>query len=249
MRKPVFIVLCLLLAAQHFSSAQTIHVAAAANLEAVFSAKIVPTFEKETGITVVPVYGATKMLEQQMENGAPFDVFVSADTKTVNMLATEKLVDPSTVATYAIGQLVMWTRNDAKVHPATIADLADPNIQHIAVANPATAPYGAATIDALTRANLLTTFQPKIVYAENIQQSLQYAATGNADISFTALSLVIARTDGVYVVVPDFLHAPIKQSLGVKVSASVSARKFAAFLTSREADGIWTSSGYRLPSR
>ena len=126
-------------------------------------------------------------------------------------------------------------------------DLTDTDIERIVVANPQTAPYGAATIDALTRANMLESIKPKIVYSENIQQSLQFASSGNADVSFTALSLVMGRTDGVYTVVPDFLHLPILQALGVKTGASHSARSFADFLTSDQADKIWTTSGYALP--
>jgi molybdate transport system substrate-binding protein len=243
------IVFALLIVAGSSASAQTITVAAAANLASVLNNKIVPAFEQSSHINVKVVVGATKTLEQQMENGAPYDVFISADTATVKKLAGENLIDGGSVAPYAIGELVMWSRNDAKVHPATIADLADPSIEHIAIANPQTAPYGAATIEALTKANLLDAFQPKIVRAENIQQSLEYAATGNADVSFTALSLVIGRTDGVYSIVPDFLHAPIEQSLGIKIHASSAAKKFAQYLTSPTEDTIWTSSGYRLPQR
>jgi len=227
----------------------TIHVAAAANLQTVFTNKIIPAFEAKTSITVVPVFGATKTLQQQFENGAAYDVFVSADSVTVDKLATEKLVDPLSVKPYAIGTLVIWWLNSAPTHPKSIGDLTDPKIQHIGVANPKTAPYGAAAIESIASASLTDTLTPKIVFAENIQQALMYAATGNADVSFTALSLVIDRTDGQWIEVPEKLHKPIVQSLGVAVNAPAAAKQFADFLTSKEADKFWRSSGYRLPKR
>jgi molybdate transport system substrate-binding protein len=159
---------------------QTISVAAAANLQSVFTNKIIPAFESKSAVTVVPVFGATKGLEQQMENGAPFDVFVSADTDTVAKLAGENLLEAKSIKPYAIGTLVLWARNDAGVRPKSMKDLTNPGILHIAIANPKTAPYGAAAIESLANAKLLDILTPKIVYAENIQQSLQYAVTGNA---------------------------------------------------------------------
>ena len=115
----VLSVLCLL----PLSSAQadTIVIAAAANLAAVMNSKFVPAYAKISHDQIKVVIGATKVLEQQMENGAPYDVFVSADVSTVKKLAAEHLIDGSSVKPYAIGQLVMWTRKDAADHPATIA--------------------------------------------------------------------------------------------------------------------------------
>ncbi len=234
-------------AAAAASGQTTIHVAAAANLQSVLTSKIIPAFEAQSAVTVIPVFGATKVLEQQFENGAPYDVFISADTATVDKLAAEKLVDKNSVTTYAIGTLVLWSPNSASAHPKSVNDLTNPQYKHIAVANPKTAPYGTAAIESLTSANLLTTLNPKIVYAENIQQALQYAVSGNADVAFTALSLVISRNDGVWVDVPPALHKPIEQSLGVALNASAPAKLFAAYLTSKAVDQIWTTSGYSLP--
>jgi len=247
MIKRLFLTFVIAIAAVNDASAQTIKVAAAANLQTVFTSKIIPDFEAKTGITVTPVFGATKTLEQQLENGAPYEVFVSADTSTVTKLASEGLIDPSSEKAYAVGKLVIWTRNDAAIHPKFLSDLNNSSIEHIAVANPKTAPYGLAAIQSLTSSGLLGVLTSKIVYAENIQQSLQYAVTGNADVAFTALSLVIDRTDGTYLVVPPSLHKPIEQSLGVAVNASTAAKQFAAYLTSPEADKTWSSSGYSLP--
>jgi molybdate transport system substrate-binding protein len=266
MLKRILLVMAAFLSVAGIASAQTpltIHVAAAANLQTVLTSKMIPAFEAKTKVTVVPVFGATKMLEQQMINGAPFDVFISADTATVDDLVTKGLVDKSTEKPYAIGQLVLWCRNDAAVHPQGISDLSSPQITHVAVANPATAPYGVAAIQSIqsetsnevppnviaeqSGAKTQQMITAKIVYAENIQQALQYAVTGNADVAFTALSLVIDRTDGTWVLIPDSLHTPIKQSLAVAVNASAAAKLFAAFLTSRQANDIWKTSGYRLP--
>jgi molybdate transport system substrate-binding protein len=250
MLKRISVLFCMFFAALTVASAQTsttIHVAAAANLQTVLTTKIIPAFEAQSSVTVVPTFGATKVLEQQEENGAPFDVFISADTATVKKLADDGIIDKASVTPYAVGALVVWTSASTGLTIKALSDLTDAKIQHIGIANPKTAPYGAAAIDTLTSANLLDTLLPKIVYAENIQQALQYAVTGNADVSFTALSLVISRTDGSYFVVPDSQHKPIVQSLGVALNASAAAKQFASFLTSKAVDQIWTTSGYRLP--
>ena len=253
MIKRLLAVITVFFASIQFVSAQlseaslTIHVAAAANLQAVLSSKIIPAFESQCAIQVIPVFGATKVLAQQEENGAPFDVFIAADTATVEKLAGENLLDKASIKPYAIGTLVIWTSNTTGLHPKSISDLTGPSYQHIAVANPKTAPYGEAAIESITSANLLDTLTPKIVYAENISQALQYAVSGNADAAFTALSLVIDRTDGSYIVVPDKLHKPIIQSLALAPYASPSAKLFAAYLTSKAVNKIWSASGYRLP--
>jgi molybdate transport system substrate-binding protein len=249
MNKLSFFLVSLLIAAGPVASAQTVQVAAAANLQSVLTTKIIPAFEAKTHITVVPVFGATKTLEQQFENGAPYEVFISADTTTVDKLADEHLVDKASVKPYAIGTLVIWYLNSAPSHPASIAALTDPKVQHIAVANPKTAPYGTAAMEAIASSNLTAALTPKIVFAENIQQALQYGVTGNADVSFTALSLVIDRKDGAWTVVPESLHKPIEQSEGVAANASPAAKKFADFLTSKDADKIWSTSGYHVPKK
>lgn len=232
-------------------AAAPLRVAAAANLQQVFTEALLPAFTKKTGITVTPTYGATKVLALQVENGAPIDVFVGADTETVQKLANDKLVIASTVQPYAIGRLVVWSRRDAAHHPQTLADLANPAYAHIAYANPKTAPYGLAAEQAFARAGLTATVTPRLVQAGNIGQALQFAQSGNADVALTALSLVIQDKTDPYFIVPDTLHAPITQSLGLvrTTTQTTQALQFIRFLTSRDAAKLWKKYGYELPGK
>ena len=229
--------------------ADDIHVAAAANLQKVMTEALIPAFKRQTGTDVTPTFGATKQLALQLSQGAPLDVFVSADTSTVDKLAAQGFVLPASERVYAIGQLVMWTRKDAKLHPKHIQDLASPAYQKIAIANPATAPYGLAAQQSFAKAGLTAMLAPRIAQAENIGQSLQYAQSGNADVSLTALSLVIEDKTDPYVIVPAGLHAPIAQSAAVVKGTThpLMAQRFLDFLTSPSTASIWKRYGYTLP--
>lgn len=231
--------------------ADPLRVAAAANLQKVFAEALLPAFTKKTGVPVTPTYGATKALATQIENGAPVDVFVAADTVTVQKLAGERMVIAGTVHPYAIGRLVLWTRRDAARHPRRLQDLADPGYAHVAIANPKTAPYGLAAQQAFAHDGLTASVTPRLVQAENIGQALQYAQSGNADAALTALSLVIEDKIDPYVIVPDGEHAPITQSLGLvrTTTHTTQALQFIAFLTGKDAAKIWKQYGYELPRR
>ena len=230
--------------------AEPLRVAAAANLQQVFTA-VLPAFTKKTGIAITPTFGATKALATQIENGAPIDVFVAADTVTVQKLAMERVVVASTVRPYAIGRLVLWARKDAARHPHRLQDLADPGYAHVAIANPKTAPYGLAAQQALAHDGLTASVTPRLVQAENIGQALQFAQSGNADAALTALSLVIEDKTDPYVIVPDNEHAPITQSLGLvrTTTQTTQALEFMDFLTGRDAAKIWKRYGYELPKK
>ena len=229
---------------------EPLRVAAAANLQRVFTDALLPAFTKKTGIAVLPTYGATRLLAAQIENGAPIDVFVAADTQTPEKMLAEKLLVRGTVRPYAIGRLVVWTRRDARAHPSHLEDLASPVYAKIAYANPKTAPYGLAAAQALASAGVTAAVTPKLVQAENIGQALQYAQSGNADAALTALSLVIDDKTNPYLVVPDRLHAPIVQSLGLvsTTAQTTSALAFMDYLRSSDAAKIWKRYGYALPS-
>jgi len=157
------------------AQADPLRVAAAANLQKVFTDALLPAFTKKTGVQVLPTYGATKLLATQIENGAPLDVFVAADTATPTKLLAEKLLAFGTVQPYAVGRLVVWSRKDAGHHPQTLQDLASPLYAKIAYANPKTAPYGLAAEQSLAKAGLSASVAPRLVQAENIGQALQFA--------------------------------------------------------------------------
>lgn len=229
--------------------AQTLHIAAAANLQKVMTEALVPAFQKQSGAQVTPTFGSTRLLAVQLQNGAPFDVFVAADTATVAQLAKAGLVAPGTVRVYAVGKLVVWSRRDAAHHPHALGDLADPAYARIALANPALAPYGLAAQQSLAAAGLTARVAGRLVQAENIGQALQDAQSGNADVALTALSLVIGDKADPYIVVPERLHAPIAQSAGLVKSSKQAAlgAKFLAFLTGKSAAPLWKRYGYSLP--
>lgn len=229
--------------------ADPLRVAAAANLQKVFTEALLPAFTKKTNVAVTPTFGATKALATQIENGAPIDVFVAADTATVQKLAAERVIVAGTVHPYAIGRLVLWSSAQAAHHPQRLQDLADPVYAKIAIANPKTAPYGLAAEQAFARAGIAAQITPRVVQAENIGQALQFAQSRNADVCLTALSLVIEDKTDPYLLVPSSLHDPIIQSLGLvrTTTQTTQALQFLDFLTGKDAAKIWKRYGYELP--
>ena len=229
--------------------ADPLRIAAAANLQKAMTEALIPAFQKQTGAQATLTFGSTRLLAAQIENGAPIDVLVAADTEPPRALAAKGRLAPDTVRVYAIGRLVIWSRADAKHHPRRLQDLADPAYSKIAIANPALAPYGRAAQQAFANTNLTARVAPRLVQAENIGQALQYAQSGNADVALTALSLVIEDKTNPYVVVPDSLHAPIAQAAGAVSGCAhpALARRFLGFLVSPQAAPLWKRYGYTLP--
>lgn len=221
-----------------------LNVATAANLTKVF-AELGQSFEHQTGIHVTFSFGATTQLAQQIEHGAPFDVFAAADTEHIDELARKDLILPSTRAIYARGKLVLWVPED-RVPVERIEDLARPGVTHVAIANPQLAPYGRAAVETLHALHLWEAVQPKIVYGQNISTTTQYAATGNADAAFTALALVNDKTRGRKIAVPENLHAPIDQAIAVVRSTLKpdQARRFVDFITGAHAREVLRQYGY-----
>jgi molybdate transport system substrate-binding protein len=219
-----------------------VHVAAAANLRGVLD-DIARGFLAKTGIHVVSTIGPTAQLAQQIENGAPIDVFLSADTQHVDDLIARHAVDASSRAVYARGRLVVWapTRPDI----ATLRDLAHPDVHQVGCAKPELAPYGAAAVEALKKAGLWQQVEPKLVYGQSISAAKQYADSGNTAAAFTALSLVI-NSGGHYVLIDENLHAPLDQALCI-VKSNPAAVKFREFLLGPEGTAILAKSGYSRP--
>lgn len=222
-----------------------LNVATAANLTRVF-AELGGIFERETGIHLTFSFGATAQLAQQIEHGAPFDVFAAADTEHIDELARKDLILPSTRSIYARGKLVLWVQ-DPRVPVEHIEDLARASVTHVAIANPQLAPYGRAAVETLHALHLWETVQPKIVYGQNISTTTQYAATGNADAAFTALALVYDNARGRKIEVPENLHAPLDQAIAVVRSTQKpnQARKFVQFISGAKAREILKQYGYQ----
>jgi molybdate transport system substrate-binding protein len=219
-------------------------IAAAANLTEVLQ-RLGPRFEAQTGIHPVFSFASTAQLAQQIENQAPFDVFAAADAVHVEELDHKGLVSPGSRASFAIGVLALWVPPRSKAVISGLEDLASPEVHVIAVAKPALAPYGQASIDALTYAGIWEKVKSKVVYAENINMAKQYGMSGNADAVFTAYSLVL-HEGGKVVQVDDRLHQPLVQELAIiaKSPHQDAARKFTDFLLGDNGREILRSFGY-----
>src|SRR5512136_311880 len=224
-------------------------VSAAADLMPSFE-ELGKLYEQQTGQSVTFNFGASGQLAQQIDQGAPVDLFASADVALVKDLAAKGRVLPDSVQIYARGHLVLWTRADSPLAVKTIADLLKPEVQRVAIANPEHAPYGVAARQALQAAGVWEAIQPKLVLGENVRQTLQYAETGNVDVALVPLSLSLA-SQGRWTPIPEELHAPIDQALGV-VAASprqAEARRFAALVASPQGRSILVKYGFTLPGQ
>ena len=234
------------LAGTALSRPRTLTVAAAANVRPALG-ELADAFEKSTGIRITISYGASGILSRQIEQGAPFDIFLSADAGYVAALESKHLIVPGSRAPYAIGALVLVA---AKGHPpiTSIHDLSNPAFGRIAIANPGTAPYGRAAMEALKSAGLDQALRPRGFVAETVHDALRYAETGDADAGFVAESE--ARESGLaQYKIPENLYAPIRQELAVVGNSPrrKDAAAFSTFLRSAAGREIWVRHGYRLP--
>jgi molybdate transport system substrate-binding protein len=213
-------------------------------------AEITEEFQKTTGNPCELITSSSGKLTAQISNGAPFDIFLSADARYPNRLF-EKGLTSGEPRTYAYGQLVLWTYSDTEFDD--FSALNDRFVQYIAMANPATAPYGRATKEALEKLNLWDSVQSKLVFGESISQSTQFIETGTANLGFTSMSVVKAPRfveKGHWIPVPDTLYSRIEQQLVILASAEPKktiAEDFVTFLNSQKAREILVKYGYRLP--
>ena len=241
--------LAIALSAFAFSaSADEIQVAVAANFSAA-AQKIAAQFEKDTGNTVKLSFGATGKFYAQIEAGAPFDVLLAADQTTPGKLVTEGKAVPATLHTYAIGKLVLWSA-DAGLVDAKGEVLKSDKWKHLSVADAKLAPYGQAAKETLAALRLTDSVQARIVTAENIAQALQFVQSGNAELGFVALGQVQppdgSKAPGSMWLVPDNLHAPIKQDAVVIAASKVgkAATEFVDYLASDKARAVIKTYGY-----
>jgi len=227
-----------ILAAGRPSAAQpapAITVAAAADLQAALP-EVASRFQRDTGAIVKLSFGSSGNLFSQIQNGAPFDVFLSADMDYPRQLVASGHAEANSLYEYASGRVVLWTRNDSGIDLRNgLAVLNDSRVRRIAIANPAHAPYGRAAVAALRHEKLYEAVQGKLVLGENVSQAAQFVESGNADAGIIALSLALGpalRARGTYVPIPTAAHAPIRQA-GVVISASrnkPTALQFIAYL-------------------
>ena len=225
----------------------SITVAAAADLGPPFE-EIAKSFEQATGTKVVISLGSTGLLEKQIENGAPMDVFAAANLSFVDDLDRKSLILSDTKALYARGRITLWTRSDSNIQVDRIESLTKPEIKRIAIAQPEHAPYGMAAREAMKSAGVWDTLLPKVVYGENIRQTLQFAETGNVEVAIVALSLSV-QSKGKWALIPQEMHSPIDQALAVikGTKHEDQARKFALFINGPIGRPIMRKYGFVLP--
>lgn len=245
--RPAFTLVGLAVALLSGAHADTVAVAVAANFTAPMQ-KIAAQFEQDTGHKAELSFGSTGKFYAQIKNGAPFGVFLAADNTTPEKIAKEGLGGDASRFTYAIGQLVLWSRQAGYVD-AEGKVLAKSDWQHIAVANPRLAPYGAAAMQTLDKLGLTSQVQPRIVQGENIGQTYQFAASGNAELGFVALSQVTENgqlREGSGWVVPANLHETIRQDAIVLKpgEGNAAAAALMDYLKGEKARAIIKSYGY-----
>ncbi len=229
------------------AEADEVQVAVAANFLAPLQ-EIAKSFEKETGHQTLITSGATGQLFTQIQHGAPFEVMISADAKTPKKLVKNELALADSQFTYARGKLVLWSVDPALVD-AGGAVLTTGKFKHLAVANPKTAPYGTAAMEALDKLGLTASLKSKLVEGENISQAKQFVDTGNAEVGFVALSQIYKDgkiTKGSAWVVPLDLYAPLYQDavLLKKGEDNPAATALLNYLKSDKAKAIMTTYGY-----
>lgn len=243
-----------LLLASFGTFAETLNVAVAANLQYAFD-DVAAAFKKESGIDIKPTYGASGKFATQIMNGAPFDVFLSADMDFPEKLHKAGFAVNEPKA-YAYGTLVLWTAKTNLDLKNWQQLLASSSISKIAVANPKAAPYGREAVRALAHYKLDKTVEPKLVYGESISQTTQFIQTQAADIGFTAKSVVISpelKNQGKWVEVPKASYEPIAQGAVIlkqseKTPAEAeAAKKFYNYLYLAKTRAIFEKFGYQLP--
>ncbi|PKA73164.1 molybdate transport system substrate-binding protein [Pseudomonas baetica] len=229
--------------------ADEVQVAVAANFTAPIQA-IAADFEKDTGHKLVAAYGATGQFYTQIKNGAPFEVFLSADDTTPEKLEKEGDTVKGSRFTYAIGTLALWSAKDGYVDAK--GDVLKKNeYQHLSIANPKAAPYGLAATQVLEKLKLTEATKAKIVEGQNITQAYQFVSTGNAELGFVALSQIYKDgkvSSGSAWIVPASLHDPIKQDAVIlnKGKDNAAAKALVEYLKGPKAAAIITSYGYQL---
>jgi molybdate transport system substrate-binding protein len=233
---------------------QEIRIAAAADLKFAMG-ELTVEFEKQSGTKVNVTYGSSGNFFSQLQNGAPFDLFFSADIEYPKKLEAAGLAEPGTLYEYAVGRIVIWTPADAKVDVSKHGwkTLLDASVEKIAIANPEHAPYGRAAVAALQNAGIYESVKSKLVYGENISQAAQFVQSRNAQAGIVAMSLAVspAMHDGKRWEIPAEMHPAIEQGAIVLKGAKNKelARAFLEFVKSAAGGAILTKYGFAFPEK
>lgn len=227
--------------------AAEITVAAAADLQFAFT-DIARLYEEQTGRKVTLVFGSTGQLVQQIENGAPFDLVAAANTSYIDRLVDQGLAVRESAALYARGRIVLAVNKQAGVTAVHLDDLLSDQIQHISIANPDHAPYGLAAKQAMQSSGVWEQLQPKLVYAENVRQALQFVQTGDAEVGIISLS-VANVPEITWTIIDEALHAPLDQALAILTASKHPelAGDFIAFINGEFGRPVMRQYGFLLP--
>ncbi len=242
----------LLLMGARVGSAQEITVAAASDLQFAFQ-DVAARFEKASGKHVKLIFGSSGNFFAQIQNGAPFDLFFSADVDYARKLDAAGLAEPGTLYEYATGKIVLWAPLQSQADlKGGLRVLLDPAIKKIAIANPEHAPYGRAAVAALRHEKLYDQVAGKFVLGENISQTATFVVSGSADIGIVALSLALApalKDKGKYVEIPADDYPPIEQAALILRSSQQknAARGFLNFVKSPEIVDLLKTYGFSVP--
>ena len=237
----------------HFCVAQEISVAAAADLQFAME-DIAGRFQKETGKTVKPIYGSSGNFFQQIQNGAPFDVFFSANLDYPKKLEAAGLTESGSYYQYARGKIVIWVPSEAKLDLSSgLKALLDPAVKKIAIANPQHAPYGQAAVAAMQQENIYDKLKDKFVLGENISQTASFVVSGAADAGIVALSLALSpnmKNKGRYAAVPAGEYPAIEQACVILQSSKNKgvARQFVGFVKTPAIQDVLRSYGFDVPA-
>jgi len=232
--------------------AQEITVAAAADLQFAFQ-EVAARFQHDSGMNVKLIFGSSGNFFTQIQNGAPFDVFFSADSDYPRKLEAAGLAEPGTFYEYAVGKIVLWVPKESTLDlQPGLSVLLDARVKKIAIANPEHAPYGRAAVAALQHERIYEKVQDKFVLGENISQTASFVASGGADIGIIALSLALApsmKERGRFVEIPGENYPPIRQAAMVLASSrqKTAARQFLDYVKSPATVALLKTYGFSLP--
>jgi molybdate transport system substrate-binding protein len=239
--------------AAQLCAAQEITVAAAADLQFAMQ-DIAGRFQKETGKSIHLVYGSSGNFFQQIQNGAPFDMVVSANLDYPRKLEAAGLTVPGGYYQYASGKIVIWVPTDSRLDLSSgMQVLLNPSVKKIAIANPQHAPYGQAAVAAMQKENIYDKVKDKLVLGENISQAASFVVSGSADAGILALSLAFSpnmKDKGRYIAVPAADYLPIEQAC-VILNASKNkdtARQFLTFIETPAVGRVLKNYGFDVPS-
>lgn len=247
--KTLFLCVVLLTGALQALAQETLTVAAAADLQPVMT-EIAARFQKHSGASVKLSFGSSGNFFAQIKNGAPYDLFFSADVDYPAKLQAAGLIEPGSLSPYAFGKIALWAPNRSSIDVSKgMSVLTENGVKKIAIANPAYAPYGRAAEATLKNAGLWESVSSKLVLGENIAQTAQFVQSGNADVGIVALSLIFApamKDRGKYLIVPQSLYPPLQQAAVILKSSQHKelAAKFLEYTKSSEISSLLRQYGF-----